>query len=643
MWDKLLACHPRNLEDLVRIFSRIAKLKRAIAESSDPLRKVSDNELRQRADDVRYDLQVAQESGKGEAKEPLRIAGLALAKEVVQRQLGIKLFDTQLHAAYAMLKGEVAEMATGEGKTLAVAAAALVRGIAGRGAHVATPNEYLAQRDYTETKPLFECLGLNLSVLPPAGLQGSKQVAEAYSSDATYGTGHGFGFDYLKAKAHFNEEERRPLGTRLIRRMHRAAESLASQIRHRQFRSCLVDEADHLLVDDALTPLVLAGESDGPAEDRPAIELAHQIVTGMSPAVHFAVNSNRVELTQAGQDLAFASDLKIPFRLLRRPWNSYLETALTANLLLHQDLHYIVRDRRVQIVDPTTGRIYEQRSWQAGLQQAIEWKEGLEPRSEPALLAEITKQAFFRAYESLAGTTGTTQDCRAELQRVYHMKTCRIPLRLPSLRVDYPLRVFESAEQKFEAISRSILEMHVTRRPVLVGTSSITQSLQLSDLLKRLRVPHQLLTGVQDASEAEVVSQAGQVGCVTIATHLAGRGTDIKLGDAARELGGLHVILSECSENARVDRQLRGRCARQGDPGSSQAFLSAEDDLLRNHAAWLSESVRRMSSGGELTMDLSAKVRRYQRLAERKRFANRLRLLQHSKCSRKPSSLAGLS
>ena len=614
----------------LKFFNRIAGIQRSIAQSGNSLRKASDTELRQRAEDLRYELQIVLASGKHERESPLKIAGLALAKEVVQRQIGIELYDTQLHAAFAMLNGEVAEMATGEGKTLAVATAALVRGVAGRGAHVATPNEYLAQRDYAATKPLFECLGLNLGLRPKDSLQSSKQVSEAYSGDATYGTGHGFGFDYLKTKVHSIEEERRPLGTRLIRRMHQAGESLASQIRHRQFRSCLVDEADHLLIDDALTPLVLAGESDGPAEDRPAIELAHQLAMEMSPAVHFAVGSHHVELTQAGQELAFSSDLKIPFRLLRRAWNSYLETALTANLLLHRDLHYVVRDQRVQIVDATTGRIYEQRNWQAGLQQAIEWKEGLEPRAEPASLAEITKQGFFRAYESLAGTSGTAQDCRAELQRVYHMKTSRIPLRLPSLRIDHPLRTYASAEQKFEAISRSIFEMHTTRRPVLVGTSSITQSHHLSDMLQKLGVSHQLLTGVQDASEAEVVSQAGQVGCVTIATNLAGRGTDIKLSATARELGGLHVILSECSDNARVDRQLRGRCARQGDPGSSQAFLSAEDDLLRNHATWLSEAIRRMSSGGELTMDLSAKVRRYQRLAERKRFANRLRLLQQS-------------
>ncbi len=336
-----------------------------------------------------------------------------------------------------------------------------------------------------------------------------------------------------------------------------------------------------------------------------------------------------LELTPAGRARIHDPEVAIPAEQLQRAWTSYVEQALRAEHQFRRDVHYVLQGDGVQIVDGSTGRIFSDRTWQGGLQQAIEAKEGLPLTSENHTLAQITRQRFHRLYTRLAGMTGTAASCARELRAVYGVETIAIPPRLTSRRALYPLRVFATEEHKWQAIVSSVADMHRQQRPVLVGTRSIVNSELLADRIRAVGIPLALLNGRQDADEAAVVSQAGHCGCVTIATNLAGRGTDIRLGPGVAERGGLHVIVSECHESARIDRQLVGRCGRQGDPGSAQTFVAADDWLLRNFGGWLTTVIQRAANRqGEVTLRLESRIRRIQQAAERHHYAARAALLR---------------
>lgn len=580
---------------------------------------LSDGEVRSIADGVREDFSSLQSDEISVAR------GFALASEAVRRVLGFQLYSVQLYASKILAAGSIAEMATGEGKTLSAVPATVVRGLYGAGVHIATPNAYLAERDHELLAPIYELLGLTTALLPEKASPDEKKVA--YQADVTFGTGYEFGFDYLRDQLALRTSAMSQLGSNLIAQLTGNAQSASTAQRGLAFS--IVDEADNVLIDDASSPLILSQIPPGEAADGDAIRLAMRLAEELDADSEYTVKTGRVELSKNGKDRIHRDDVAIPVKQLLRPWASYVEQALHAKLNVLRDVHYVLDGEEVQLVDATTGRIFADRSWQNGLHQAVEAKEGLKISPESQILAEITRQRFYRLYGQLAGMTGTADNCERELAMVYGTKVVPVPLRQPSRRKTLPMRILPTHGEKYEAILRAVVEMHSTGRPILIGTRTIESSQEIVEGIESLGLPCQLLNGKQDAEEASVVSAAGQSGAITIATNLAGRGTDIKLDERARHLGGLHVIVAECHDSGRIDRQLVGRCARQGDPGSTQTFVSADDSLLEQNGEWLADTIRKLSSSrSDVLLELERKVRGVQLVAERRQAAAREAMLQ---------------
>ena len=592
-----------------------------VLQQQQKLHQAPESELRRRVEDLREHV------FRPHCDLPeIETAALALSREAIHRILGMQLYDVQLIAAHTLIEKKIAQMQTGEGKTISAAPAAVFGGILGGGTHVATPNSYLAQRDFEQLQPVFELLGLSTGILDTEAPEKKNAV---YACDITYGPGYEFGFDYLRDQILLKKRDAAPLGTNLLQTLRGREESTPAQIRGLQFS--IIDEIDNVLVDDASSPQVLSEFQAGEAPDSEAVLLAQRLAHELEIQEHFIEpGPDQIRLTQSGIEFIHDSDLPIPVEQLSRPWSKYVEAALRAQHLFHRDIHYVVDGDDVKIVDESTGRIFEDRSWQAGLHQAIQAKEGTEIAPESLPLAQITRQRFYRLYQHLSGMTGTAEACAAELKSIYQLGITTIPLRVPSKRIMMPWRAFDSMQRKWEAIVESISEIHHLGRPILIGTRTIRESLILVDLLANKGLSFLLLNGRQDADEAEVVSQAGAKGAITIATNLAGRGTDIKLTDEIRNLGGLHVIVSECHASSRVDRQLVGRCARQGDPGSAQTFISAEDWLITTHGPWLTNSIRQIAVAGEVQLNLESKIHSIQNQVERQEFAKRLELMRSS-------------
>ena len=554
---------------------------------------------------------------------------VGVSKEAIRRHLGWELYDVQVLASQALIHCNIAEMQTGEGKTIAAVAAAVFGGLQNRGTHVSTTTPYLAQRDFEQLKPVYESLGLTVGLLEQDKSSASNKKP-AYDCDITYGPGFEFGFDYLRDQVALKHIEEAPLGQQLLTELTNR-DRRNSAISTRGHFCSIVDEADNVLVDDASSPLVLSEFQAGTAPDADAVRLAINVASTLVPNEHFLeVGPLNVELTESGRNFIYNDEFAIPVAQLVRPWASYVETALRAANYFHRDVHYVVKNGKARIVDGTTGRIFDDRSWQAGLHQAIEAKEMLEITPEKLPLAQITRQRFFGLYKSLSGMTGTATNCKSEFNSVYGVGVSVIPLRLPSKREIVPMRVFASAEQKWDEIADSVFKLHQERRPVLIGTRTIAESEVLSARLASRNLTFQVLNGKQDADEAEIIAIAGHRGAITIATNLAGRGTDIKLGNDVEELGGLHVIASECHESQRIDRQLIGRCARQGNPGSAQFFVSAEDWLIQTHGEWLQDAIKKLATSGEVNIDLASRIRRIQGAVERQQSASRLATFQQS-------------
>ncbi|MEZ6040977.1 MAG: hypothetical protein R3C20_10750 [Planctomycetaceae bacterium] len=566
--------------------------------------------------------------GRSTSEPEMLVAGLALVSEALRRSKNIRLYDVQLLAVAALSRNRIAQMQTGEGKTFVGIAASGYLGMAGRGVHVITPNTYLAERDQSLAAPVLAELGMTAGLLPER--VEAIQKFPAYDCDVTYGTGHEFGFDYLRDQLTLRQESRRPAGSRLLQALQEPADGRRITMQ-RGLEYAVVDEADSVLIDDAGSPLVLSMSAQDGAPDASAHQMAMQLLSQLEPEKHYQMDaaSGLLMLTGEGIQRCHSADVRIPVPVLIRPWTEYVQQALRARLLFRRDVHYVVEDDEVRIVDETTGRIFEDRSWQDGLHQAIEAKEGLKITAEKSPLAQITRQRFFRIYNNLCGMTGTAIGCEQELKEVYRLKIEEIPLRVPSARQLMPTRYFATRKARWNAIAEEIIRKQKAGRAVLVGTRSIADTDVISRLLAELRVPHQVLNGLQTADEADIVSHAGQPGSVTIATNLAGRGTDISLHPDVKRQGGLHVIVSECQNAGRMDRQLIGRCGRQGDPGSAQVFASAEDTLLTNHGPWLAAAIQREAdASGETFADFATQLRRVQQAAERQQYVGRMQLLQ---------------
>ncbi len=561
------------------------------------------------------------------------VHAFVLADLGLRQALGISLYDVQILASLALARGAIAEMATGEGKTYSCAPAAVLHGLTGRGVHVVTTNAYLAQRDYELLASAYRAIDLTSSLIPERAQASEKRLA--YQSDIAYSTGYELGFDYLRDQLTLRTPDARRLGQSLLQRLHGKSAGRDPLIQRPHYYA-IVDEIDNVLLDDASSPLILSGAAPGEAPDAEVHRVARDLIYLLNPASDYVVDSKAgsVQLTPEGIERIHDPKIPIPLSQLTRTWTEYIEQALRAQLLIRKDVHYIVSDGTVQIVDASTGRIFADRVWQDGLHQAIEAKEGVTITADRRAMAQVTRQRYFRRYQRLAGMTGTAQGCEREFQQVYRLPIQPIPLRKPTQRRELPTRFFVSTEAKSKAIVQSVAEIHATGRPILIGTRSIEDSQRLADLLAEAGVAHRLLNGKQDEEEAAVVGRAGDPGAVTIATNLAGRGTDIKLSEEVIALGGLHVIAAECHDSPRVDRQLLGRCGRQGDPGTTQTFVSADDVLIQRHGPWLARFMARHASPqGEVMRNLTPYIRRMQQTAERIGFRQRSEVLRRDLAS----------
>ena len=563
------------------------------------------------------ELVVQLKSEMSEGMPPKTVAtALSLIDEAAYRAAGIRYYDVQLQASVAMLKNEIAEMKTGEGKTYVGSIVCFVRSLQGQGVHFMTTNAYLAERDHEIVKPLLEQLGVSVSLLDREMSPQEKQAA--YLADITYGPGYEFGFDYLRDQLTLINEQKPKLGQRLRRNYHNRETKTTPQMQRDRF-CAIVDEADSVMIDDATTPLVLSSSIDRPHPAPLPFLTAKAIASELDRQQDYVINpaTRTVSLTQPGADRIDAALTQGVRGQLSRAWPKYVEQAIIAQNFFSVDEQYIIRDDKVRMVDSSTGRIFEDRSWSEGLHQAVEAKENVTISDENSSVARISRQQYFRLYANLCGMTGTAADAQRELRRVYRLPVAVIPTNKPCPRLTEPMRCFDTNQSKLAAIADTVRQLHETGQPILVGTRTIDKSELIASLISDL--PVQVLNGKQDADEADLVAESGKAGAITIATNMAGRGTDIKLGEGVRELGGLYVIVSDPDYSARVDRQLIGRASRQGDPGASQMFVSAEDDLIARHAHWLVSYIHRLADeNGEVQIDLSHEIRTLQQRVERK-------------------------
>lgn len=533
----------------------IKKIRKIVEQQINPLedglKKLSDSSLANKTNEFKARL------AKGETLDDILPEAFAVIREASRRVLGMRHFDTQLIGGIILHRGNIAEMCTGEGKTLVATAPVYLNALEGKGVHVITVNDYLAKRDSEWMGQVYKFLGLSVGLIVHDLDFNQRKIA--YNSDITYGTNNEFGFDYLRDN----------MVTSL------------DQMVQRPLHYCLIDEVDSILIDEARTPLIISGPGQKSTDDYYTVA---KLVPQLKKEEDYTIDEKQktVAPTEAGvakmekllhvENLYDAENLEL---------NHLFVQALRAQTMMTRDKDYVVKDGEVVIVDEFTGRLMYGRRYSDGLHQAIEAKEGLEVQRESQTLATITFQNYFRMYDKLAGMTGTAKTEEQEFIKIYGLPVLQVPTNKPIQRKDLPDVIFKNKRGKYKAVVREVERRHATGQPILIGTTSIEQSEELSHMLDQANIPHSVLNAKYHEREAAIVALAGQKGAVTIATNMAGRGTDISLGEGVAELGGLAIIGTERHESRRIDNQLRGRAGRQGDPGSSQFFLSLEDDLLR--------------------------------------------------------------
>lgn len=533
----------------------IKKIRKIVEQQINPLedglKKLSDSSLANKTNEFKARL------AKGETLDDILPEAFAVIREASRRVLGMRHFDTQLIGGIILHRGNIAEMCTGEGKTLVATAPVYLNALEGKGVHVITVNDYLAKRDSEWMGQVYKFLGLSVGLIIHDLDFNQRKIA--YNSDITYGTNNEFGFDYLRDN----------MVTSL------------DQMVQRPLHYCLIDEVDSILIDEARTPLIISGPGQKSTDDYYTVA---KLVPQLKKEEDYTIDEKQktVAPTEAGvakmekllhvENLYDAENLEL---------NHLFVQALRAQTMMTRDKDYVVKDGEVVIVDEFTGRLMYGRRYSDGLHQAIEAKEGLEVQRESQTLATITFQNYFRMYDKLAGMTGTAKTEEQEFIKIYGLPVLQVPTNKPIQRKDLPDVIFKNKRGKYKAVVREVERRHATGQPILIGTTSIEQSEELSHMLDQANIPHSVLNAKYHEREAAIVALAGQKGAVTIATNMAGRGTDISLGEGVAELGGLAIIGTERHESRRIDNQLRGRAGRQGDPGSSQFFLSLEDDLLR--------------------------------------------------------------
>ena len=534
-----------------RELRRINKIANKVEKYAKPMAALSDDELKAKTDEFRARYK------KGEDLDHMLPEAFAVAREGAKRVLGLYPFHVQIMGGIVLHEGNIAEMKTGEGKTLTATMPVYLNAISGKGVHVITVNEYLSKRDATEMGQLYNWLGcsvgINNSEMSP------DQKREAYKADIMYSTNSEIGFDYLRDNMAVYKEDQVQRG----------------------LNYALVDEVDSILIDEARTPLIISGPGTGTSK---LYKQTDRFVKTLKNEVDYKVDleSKTVALTDEGiQKAEKYFNLKNLYDPENTALTHHLDQALRANYIMLRDKDYVVSDGEVLIVDSFTGRVMQGRRFSDGLHQAIEAKEGVQIQEENKTMANITYQNLFRMYNKLAGMTGTAKTEQEEFREIYNMETITIPTNKPVQRKDEPDLLYPTLQSKFAAVVKRIKSLHEKGQPILVGTVAVETSEYLSHLLDQEHIPHVVLNAKNHAKEADIIKNSGQRGAVTIATNMAGRGTDIKLGPGVRELGGLAVIGTERHESRRIDNQLRGRSGRQGDPGLSQFYLSLEDDLMK--------------------------------------------------------------
>ncbi len=601
-----------------RRLKRLAEQAAYITSLEPELERLSDTELAGKTGEFRQRLE------NGEELDALVFEAYATAREAARRALGLRPFDVQLMGAIVLHEGDIAEMKTGEGKTLVATMPLYLNALPGEGVHLVTVNDYLAKRDAEWMGPVYEALGMRAGFI--RNMMPFVERREAYAADITYGTNSEFGFDYLRDNM---------------------ATSLEGCVQ-RSRRYAIVDEVDSILVDEARTPLIISGEPETAA--KMYYDFA-RIVRQLRPVpTKFVPKGMPVE--DDGADYEFDEKFKtvspresaieavehaLGIENLYDPRNAqlvnHMTQAMKAESLYHRDDDYVVMDGEVKIVDEFTGRIMEGRRWSEGLHQAIEAKEGVAIKEEHVTLATITLQNYFRLYDKLAGMTGTAKTEEKEFQEIYDLSVVEIPTNVAVERLDENDFIFKTKEARYDAVIEDIKERHEKGQPVLVGTISVEVSEHLSKLLERQGIPHNVLNAKQHEREAEIIKDAGELGAVTIATNMAGRGVDIKLGEGVRDLGGLYVLGTERHEARRIDNQLRGRSGRQGDPGESRFYLSAQDELVRLFAGdRIYKIIDRFKLPDDQPMEasiLSKQIENAQKKVEEQNFVSRKNVLKY--------------
>ncbi|MEL6104865.1 MAG: hypothetical protein AAFU85_02460 [Planctomycetota bacterium] len=558
------------------------------------------------------------------------IESFALTEVALQRTTGMSYYDVQLIGGFVLAGGTIAEIPTGEGKTITTALPTVLRAWCGQGVHVATTNEYLSRRDHDQLAPLFRTLGLTSAHLEPSANVPQKKFA--YACDITYGPGYEFGFDYLRDQMTHRGNVQEPLGHRFIYRLRGRAKREFSFIQ-RSHAYTILDEADSVLVDEASLPLILSRGASQAGTAKVMFEFAERIATSLQEELDYRIErrSRTIALTSRGWKTIHQSFLSRPPGQIARPWFRLIENALRARYLIRRDEDYVIVNDEIQIVDGNTGRIHDERTWNGGLHQAVQVKERVPVTPENDTGARITRQRFVGFYRGVAGLTGTATGAETEFAEFYGLPVVRIPTHRPCIRESLAMRCFSTEASKLKAIGDETSKRSQRGQPVLIGARTIHESSRISEQLESLKVQHVVLNGLQDESEAHLVARAGESAAVTVATNMAGRGTDIRPSDASLRAGGLHVIASGIHESARVDRQLEGRAARQGQPGSSQVFSSAEDELVVRHAPALADRMSSDAVKGECVRDFSSAHRRLQRELEAEASRRRQRMVSHDR------------
>jgi preprotein translocase subunit SecA len=569
----------------------------------------------------------------GESLEALLPECYSLVREAGRRKMNMRHYDVQIFGGVCLYHGCIAEMQTGEGKTLTATLPLVLHSMLGKGAHLATVNDYLAHRDADWMRPLFDALGLKVGIVLTDHSQDQRR--QAYGSDITYGTAKEFGFDFLRDRLLMRAQGRNVndfLGAGSNERWSSAGEQPVQRGMH----FALVDEADSILIDEARTPLIIGSLGD---EAREAViasfRWAAEHVSAFVYQDDYTLeeDSRKVELTSKGRQHVRALPRPDQIRTVALvDLYEYIERAIRVLRDYHLDRQYVVRDGEIVIVDEFTGRLAEGRKWRDGIHQAVEASAGVEVSVPTGQAARITVQDLFLRYKYLAGMTGTAATSAGELRKIYRTPVLQVPTNRPPQRKKLPDIVCKDMLEKFERIVQEVIEVHSIGRPVLIGTRSIDKSNILASMLRQQGMKVQILNANEIEREAEIVALAGEQGQITVATNMAGRGTDVKLRDEVRAIGGMMVICTELHDAARIDRQLIGRCGRQGDPGTYRQYLAMDDDILRNGFGLKpSEKYKLMGEQGRYSDSMASLFRKAQRKVERKHFRDRMALLYHEK------------